>query len=127
MVNKVILIGNVGVDPNYKEFEGGGAVCNITLATTKRGFKGADGKDVKPTTEWHNITFRNNLAKAANKYVKKGDRLYIEGELHNRQYEKQGIRHNVTEVIVKSYIQLNPKAKEGAMAEDVDDILAGLF
>ena len=70
-VNKVILMGNVGKDPDVKTFDNGGVVAQFPLATTKRGFKTKDGKEVPERTEWHNIVLSNGLAKVAEQYVKK--------------------------------------------------------
>lgn len=112
-VNKVILMGNVGKDPEYKDFDNGGSVAQFTLATTKRGFKTKDGKEVPERTEWHNIVLSNGLAKVAEQYVKKGDKLYIEGELRTRSYEdNNGVKHFITEVYGFNMEMLSPK-KDG--------------
>ena len=78
-MNKAILIGNVGRDPNVKYFEGGRAVAQVTLATTERGYTLQNGTQVPDRTEWHNLVFRNGLAQTVEKYVHKGDKLYVEG------------------------------------------------
>ena len=75
-VNKVILMGYTGKDPDVKTFDNGGVVAQFPLATTKRGFKTKDGKEIPERTEWHNIVLSNGLAKIASQYVKKGDKLY---------------------------------------------------
>lgn len=112
-LNKVMLIGNVGADPQFKQFENG-CTAQLSLATTKRGFKTKDGKEVEERTEWHNIVIYNTLAKTAKEYVHKGDRLYIEGELRTRSYEdKQGVTRYVTEVVCQQMQFLSAK-KEGA-------------
>ncbi|NLA61762.1 MAG: single-stranded DNA-binding protein, partial [Bacteroidales bacterium] len=77
-VNKVILVGNVGRDPEIKYFDNDRAVANFSLATTERGYRTSGGIDVPEKTEWHNITCWGGLAKVAEQYVKKGDPLYIE-------------------------------------------------
>lgn len=112
-VNKVILMGNVGKDPDVKTFDNGGVVAQFPLATTKRGFKTKDGKEVPERTEWHNVVLSNGLAKVAEQYVKKGDKLYIEGELRTRSYEdNNGVKHFITEVYGYDMEMLTPK-KDG--------------
>lgn len=111
-VNKVTLLGYSGKDPDFKEFENGGCIATLSLATTKKGFKTKEGKEIPDKTEWHNVVFQNVWAKLANKYVKKGDRLYIEGELRTRNYEdSQGVKRYVTEIFVTFMEMLTPKEK----------------
>ena len=97
-INKVTLLGNVGGDPRSRTFDGGGEVANFTLATTKKGYTKRDGTQVPERTEWHNVTASGSLAGVVRQYVHKGDRLYVEGELRTREYEKDGIKRYVTEV-----------------------------
>ena len=98
-VNKIILIGNVGKDPEVRYFDNGGAVANFTLATTERGYTAANGTQVPDRTEWHNIVLWRGLAEIAEKYVKKGTKLYVEGKVRTRSYDdSQGIKRYVTEV-----------------------------
>lgn len=112
-VNKVILMGNVGKDPEYKDFDNGGSVAKFTLATNDRAFKTANGTEVPERTEWHNIVLRNELAKIAKEYVKKGDKLYIEGKIRTRSYEdNNGVKRYVTEVYGYNMEMLSPK-KDG--------------
>lgn len=99
-LNKVQLIGNVGVEPSLKTFDNGGCICNITIATTKRGYTTKDGREIKEKTEWHNVVFKNQLAKVASQYLRKGDKVFVEGELTYRSYEKDGQRKMITEVVV---------------------------
>lgn len=109
-VNKVILVGRAGKDPNVKTFDNGGVVAQFTLATTKRGFSTKDGREIPERTEWHNIVLSNGLAKIAGKYVLKGDKLYIEGELRTRSYEdNNGVKHFITEVYGYDMELLTPK------------------
>lgn len=109
-VNKVILMGYVGKDPEYKEFDNGGSVSQFTLATTDRAFKKANGTEVPERTEWHNIVLQNGLAKIAKEYVKKGDKLYIEGKIRTRSYEdNNGVKRYVTEVYGYNMEMLSPK------------------
>lgn len=79
-VNKVILIGNVGQDPRVKYFDTGSAVATFPLATTDRGYTLANGTQIPERTEWHNIVASNRLAEIVDKYVHKGDKLYLEGK-----------------------------------------------
>jgi single-strand DNA-binding protein len=98
-VNKIILIGNVGKDPEVRYFDNGGAVANFTLATTERGYTAANGTQVPDRTEWHNIVLWRGLAEIAEKYVKKGTKVFIEGKIRTRSYDdSQGIKRYVTEV-----------------------------
>lgn len=112
-VNKVILMGYVGKDPEYKDFDNGGSVAQFTLATTDRAFKTANGTEVPARTEWHNIVLQNGLAKIAKEYVKKGDKLYIEGKIRTRSYEdNNGVKRCVTEVYGYNMEMLSSK-KDG--------------
>ena len=109
-VNKVTLLGHTGKAPDFKEFDNGGCVATFSLATTKRGFTTRDGKQILERTEWHNIVLQNGLAKVANQYVKKGDKLYIEGELRTRSYDDaQGVRRYITEIVATDIEMLTPK------------------
>lgn len=112
-VNKVILMGNVGKDPEYKDFDNGGSVAKFTLATTDRAFKTANGTEVPERTEWHNIVLQNGLANIAKEYVKKGNKLYIEGKIRTCSYEdNNGVKRYVTEVYGYNMEMLSPK-KDG--------------
>lgn len=111
-VNKVILLGHVGQDPIYKEFTNGGCVAQFSLATTKKGYKAKDGTEIPDRTEWHNVCLQNGMAKVASQYVKKGDKLYIEGELRTRTYEKDGEKRYITEICGYSMEMLTPKSSD---------------
>lgn len=109
-VNKVILLGHTGKAPDFKEFDNGGCVATFSLATTKRGYTTKDGRQIPERTEWHNIVLQNGLAKVANQYVKKGDKLYIEGELRTRSYDDaQGVKRYITEIVATDMEMLTPK------------------
>jgi single-strand DNA-binding protein len=98
-INKVILIGNVGRDPEVKYLDRNVAVANFPLATTERAYKTANGTEVPERTEWHNIVLWRGLAETAEKYVKKGLPLYIEGKIRTRQWEDQnGNKRYMTEI-----------------------------
>lgn len=123
-VNKVILLGNVGQNPNVKTFQDGGKVANFTLATTKRGFVLKNGTKVPDQTEWHNICATGGIAKVCESYVTKGDRLYLEGELRTRSYEdKNKTKHYITEIVVTSLELLTPKgnAQQSQQAPQAQD------
>ena len=85
-VNKVILLGNVGRDPEVRYLDSGVAVATFSLATTERGYTLQNGTQVPDRTEWHNIVLWRGLAETAEKYVHKGDKLYIEGKIRTRSY-----------------------------------------
>lgn len=109
-VNKVTLLGHTGKAPDFKEFDNGGCVATFSLATTKRAFTTKDGRQIPERTEWHNIVLQNGLAKVANQYVKKGDKLYIEGELRTRSYDDaQGVKRYITEIVATDMEMLTPK------------------
>ncbi len=98
-VNKVILIGNVGKDPDVRYFDDGSARANFPLATSERGYTMANGTVVPERTEWHNIVCWRGLAQVIEKYVRKGDPLYIEGKIRTRSYDDQnGVKRYVTEI-----------------------------
>lgn len=114
-VNKVILLGNVGKNPDVKKFDNGGMVAQFTFATTDRGYKNKEGKYVPERTEWHNIIVQNSLAKVAEQYVKKGDKLYIEGKLRTRSYEDNNkVKRYVTEIVATNMEMLTTKKDENS-------------
>jgi len=116
-MNKAILIGNVGRDPNVRYFEDGRAVAQVTLATTERGYTLQNGTVVPDRTEWHNLVFRNGMAQTVEKYVHKGDKLYVEGKIFTRSYDDQsGIKRYVTEIYVDEMEMLTPKSNQSASA-----------
>lgn len=104
-VNKVILVGNAGKDPEVRYLEKNVAVANFTLATTERGYTMQNGTQVPERTEWHNIVAWRGLAEICEKYVRKGSQLYIEGKIQTRSWEKDGIKRYTTEIYAES-IQL---------------------
>jgi single-strand DNA-binding protein len=100
-MNKVILIGNVGKDPDVRYVDSNVAVASFPLATTERGYTLQNGTTVPDRTEWHNIILWRGLAQTAEKFVHKGDKLYIEGKIHTRSYDdKQGVKKYITEIYV---------------------------
>ncbi|MGB0220472.1 MAG: single-stranded DNA-binding protein [Sinimarinibacterium flocculans] len=105
-VNKVILIGNLGKDPEVRYFPNGDAVCNVTLATTESWTDKQSGEK-KEMTEWHNVVFRRKLAEIAGQYLKKGAKVYVEGSLRTRKWEKDGIDRYTTEIMVNDMQMLD--------------------
>lgn len=98
-LNKVILIGNVGRDPEVRYFDSNSAQATFSLATSDRGYTLANGTVVPERTEWHNIVARRDLVQFVEKWVKKGSGLYIEGKLRYRNYDDQnGIKRYITEI-----------------------------
>ena len=105
-----MLIGNVGTEPDVNYFEADQAVAKLRLATTERGYTLPNGTQVPDRTDWHNLLFDRRLAKIVEKYVHKGDKLYVEGRLRNRSYDdKRGIRHQYTEIEVENMEFLTPR------------------
>jgi len=97
-VNKVILIGNLGKDPEVRSLEGGAKVASFSLATNEV-FKGKDGNKVEQT-EWHNIVVWRGLAELAEKYLKKGSQIYLEGKIKTRSWDdKEGNKRYITEIV----------------------------
>lgn len=98
-LNKVILIGNVGKDPDVRYFDSGAAVANFPLATSERGYTLANGTVVPERTEWHNVVVRRDLVAFVEKWVKKGSGVYVEGKIRTRSYDDQsGIKRYLTEI-----------------------------
>lgn len=109
-VNKVILLGNVGKDPEVRYLDTGIAVATFPLATTDRAYTLANGTQVPERTEWHNLVLWRGLAETAEKYVHKGDKLYIEGKIRGRSYDDQkGAKRYITEIFVDNMEMLTPK------------------
>ena len=114
-VNKIILIGNVGKEPEVKYYDNGVSVANFSMATTERGYTAANGTQVPDRTEWHNIVLWRGLAEIAEKYVHKGSKIYIEGKIRTRSYDdQQGIKRYVTEVWGDNLELLDRKPDGGA-------------
>lgn len=110
MVNKVILIGNVGADPEIRYLDGGTAVANLRLATTES-YKNKNGERVEQT-EWHNIVLWRGLAEVTEKYVKKGMKLYIEGRIRTRTWDDQnGAKRYTTEIYADNMQMLSSSGK----------------
>jgi single-strand DNA-binding protein len=119
-VNKVILVGNVGKDPEVKTISESVKVASFSLATTERGFTAQNGTVIPDKTEWHNIVAWKGLAELSEKWIKKGSQLYIDGKIRTRSWEKDGIKHYITEIIAET-IQLLGK-KEGTQESKAEQM-----
>lgn len=109
-MNKAILIGNVGKEPDIRYYDSDQAVVQLSLATTERGYTLPNGTQVPEHTDWHNIVLWSGLAKIVEKYVHKGDKLYVEGRIRYRSYDDQkGQRRYVTEILAENLELLSPK------------------
>ena len=110
-MNKVMLIGNVGSEPDVRYYDADQAVAQVRLATTERGYTLQNGTRVPDHTDWHNLVFYRKLAKIVEQYVHKGDKLYVEGRLRYRSYDdKSGQRRTVTEILVDN-MEMFPKVQ----------------
>jgi single-strand DNA-binding protein len=114
-VNKVILIGRLGKDPETRYMPNGEAVTNAALATSEN-WKDKSGEK-QEKTEWHNLVFYRRLAEIAGEYLKKGSQVYIEGKLQTRKWEKDGVTRYTTEVIVNEMTMLGGKSSGGGSFE----------
>lgn len=88
-INKVIIVGNLGRDPETRYLPSGGAVTNVSVATSKA-WRDRDSGEQKERTEWHRVVFFNRLAEIASEYLKRGSKIYLEGELRTREWERDG-------------------------------------
>jgi single-strand DNA-binding protein len=114
-VNKVILVGNVGKDPETRHLEGGNTVCKFSLATSEV-YKNKEGEKIT-NTEWHNIVLWRGLAEIAEKYVKKGSQVYIEGRIRTRSYTDQDNNTRYVTEIIGDSMQMLGKRSEGGAAD----------
>lgn len=114
-LNKVMLIGNVGRDPEVRYIEAGVATATLSLATSTPGYTLPSGTQVPERTEWHRVLLFRRLAEIVERYVHKGDKLYIEGSLRTRSYtDKLGKTKYVTEIWAENMEMLTPRAASGA-------------
>lgn len=114
-----MLIGNVGKEPDVRYYDQDQAVAQIALATTERGYTLQNGTQVPDRTDWHNVIFYRGLAKVVEKYVHKGDKLYIEGRLRYRSYDdKKGMRRFVTEIYADNMELLTLRSAHDDAAKD---------
>ena len=111
-INKVILVGNLGRDPETRFMQSGAPVTNVSIATSKQ-WKDRDTGERKERTEWHRIVFFNRLAEIAGQYLKRGSKVYIEGELRTREWEREGQKHFTTEVVAQEMQMLDSRGEMG--------------
>jgi single-strand DNA-binding protein len=117
-LNKAQLIGNVGKDPDVRYLDSGVVVATFPLATTDRAYTLPNGTQVPERTEWHNIVLWRGLAETAEKYVHKGDKLYIEGKIRSRSYDDQnGVKRYVVEIFADNMEMLTPRSAQPAPAQ----------
>ena len=114
-LNKVMLIGNVGRDPEVRYLDQGVAVATVVLATSERGYTLQNGTSVPDRTEWHTVIFWRELAQIVEKYVKKGDKLYVEGKIRTRSYDDQnGVTRYRTEIFADQMEMLTSRGAQPA-------------
>ena len=111
-VNKVILVGNLGRDPEVRHLENGAVVTSFPIATSES-YKDRNTGERREQTEWHNIVLWRGLAEIAEKFLKKGDQVYIEGKLRTRSWEKDGITRYTTEVVGDNMTMLGSRSTGG--------------
>ena len=123
-VNKVILVGNLGKDPEVRRLNSGEPVVNLSVATSET-WRDKQSGERKEKTEWHRVViFNENLAKVAEQYLRKGSKVYIEGQLQTRKYEQGGVEKYTTEVVLQRYrgelTMLDGKGEGGSRSYDDD-------
>lgn len=115
-VNKVILIGRLGKDPEVRNLDNGAVVANFSIATSES-YKDRTTGEKKEVTEWHNIVLWRALAEIAQKFLRKGDMVYIEGKLRTRSWEKDGVTRYTTEIVADNMNMLSPKGGAAGSGE----------
>ena len=124
-VNKVILVGNLGRDPEVRTFPSGDRVANVTIATTDR-WKDKQTNEMREATEWHRIQFNGRLAEIVEQYLRKGSQIYVEGSLRTRKYtDKDGIEKYTTEIRADQMQMLGSRQGMGAPSGDDDGFDGG--
>lgn len=111
-VNKVILVGRLGKDPEVRNLDSGVAVANFTMATSET-YRDKTTGEKKEITEWHNVVLWRGLAEISQKYLHKGDMVYIEGKLRTRSWEKEGVTRYTTEVVADNMTMLSTRGSGG--------------
>lgn len=121
MINKCMFIGNAGRDPETRKFENGHKVSSITIACSEK-FKKKDTGDTVEQTEWVNIVAWDNLAEIAEKYIRKGTQIYVEGKFHTRSYEgNDGVKRYVSEIWAKDIRLLGRKPDQAPLPQSPDE------
>ena len=111
-INKVILVGNVGQDPETRYMPNGNAVTNLSLATSET-WKDKNTGEQQERTEWHRVTFYQRLAEIVAEYVKKGSKIYVEGRLQTRSWEQDGVKKYATDIIANEMQMLDSRGSSG--------------
>ena len=119
-VNKVILVGRLGKDPEVRNLDNGVSVANFTMATSES-YKDRTTGEKKEVTEWHNIVLWRGLAEVSQKYLHKGDLVYIEGKLRTRSWEKEGVTRYTTEIVADNMTMLGSKGSSGSSGSTSSD------
>ncbi|WP_326537963.1 single-stranded DNA-binding protein [Pseudorhodoferax sp.] len=120
-VNKVIIVGNLGRDPETRTFPSGGQVCNVRIATTDR-WKDKQSGEMREITEWHNVVFNDRLAEIANQYLRKGSQVYVEGSLRTRKWtDKDGNERYTTEIRADQMQMLGSRQGMGGPSSGDDE------
>ena len=120
-INKVIIVGNLGKDPEMRSFPNGDQVANVSIATTDR-WKDKTSGEMKEATEWHRINFNGRLAEIVGQYLKKGSQVYIEGSLRTRKWtDKDGVEKSTTEIRADQMQMLGSRQGMGGGGGDSDD------
>jgi single-strand DNA-binding protein len=114
-VNKIILVGNIGQDPDIQETGSGTKVAHLSLATNRRSSN--NGDEPVERTDWHRLTLWNRLAQFTEDYVHKGDRVYVEGRLEYDSYERDGVTIPTADVVVRELVLLSPRSQVEATAD----------
>lgn len=118
-VNKVIIIGNLGRDPETRYMPDGGAITNISVATTDK-WKDKSG-EMQEKTEWHRVAFFGKLAEIAGEYLKKGSQVYVEGRLQTREWEKDGVKRYTTEIVANQMQMLGSRQGMGGGGREASE------
>lgn len=120
-VNKVILVGNLGKDPEVRKLENGASVAQFSLATSES-YKDRITNEVKTTTDWHNIVLWRGLAEVAEKYLKKGMQIYVEGKIRSRSYQdKEGNTKYITEIVGDNLVMMSRSGNENTNSNVAPD------
>jgi single-strand DNA-binding protein len=123
-VNKVILVGRLGKDPEVRNLENGATVANFTMATSET-YKDKTTGEKKEITDWHNIVLWRGLAEIAQKYLHKGDMIYVEGKIRTRSWEKEGITRYTTEIIGDNMTMLSTRGSGGGGGSSANEGYSG--
>src|SRR4051812_14736046 len=120
-VNKIIIVGNLGRDPEVRTFPSGDRVANVTIATTDK-WKDKTSGEMKEHTEWHRVVFNGRLAEIAGEYLRKGSQVYVEGSIRTRKYtDKDGNERQISEVRADSMQMLGSRQGMGSPSSGDDD------